>query len=154
MYNTRNHWTVDWGRISVRDPTQCPPPLAWERKRIQSPKRFVFKFLEYRTLGKVQKPSESETLSRMKQEKSKFVQEPPMCTYKILTLFVVSKISKIDPNAGSFSKKATCKFHKLPLSRRLHGIGYNVGLFLYMYVCVCVCVCVCFVCLRYVHEER
>jgi hypothetical protein len=35
-------------------------PLTWGRKRIQFPKRRIFYYLEFRTIHKVQKPSDSE----------------------------------------------------------------------------------------------
>jgi hypothetical protein len=36
-----------------------PPPLTWIRKQLQFPKRSVFQFLQYRTIGKGQKPNNS-----------------------------------------------------------------------------------------------
>jgi hypothetical protein len=82
------------------------PHLRTETDSVRK-KRSAFKFLEHRALGKVQKSSESETLLCMKQEKSKFDQDPPLCTYEILTLFGVSEI---EPSAGYFTNKTTHKF--------------------------------------------
>jgi hypothetical protein len=66
-------WICFRPRVRGKTPTQLGPRLAfskgpnwvgvvlliWGRKQIQFPKRRIFYFLEYRTMGKVHKPSNS-----------------------------------------------------------------------------------------------
>jgi hypothetical protein len=85
VYNTQNYWAfglcppssitetrkhnvsetssvsfLRWGGWQDTYSVEFPPPFSWGRKQIQFPKRCVFYFLEYRTMDKVQKPSNSE----------------------------------------------------------------------------------------------
>jgi hypothetical protein len=53
ILETRKHNVSETGSVSVLR-------LGEGRKHIRFPKRCVFKFLKYRTMGKVQKPSNSE----------------------------------------------------------------------------------------------
>jgi hypothetical protein len=52
-------WSSDWGKQQSRRLS----PLAWRRKQIQFPKKIFF-YLEFRTMNKVHKPSDSECYTR------------------------------------------------------------------------------------------
>jgi hypothetical protein len=57
ILNTKNHNVSGTGSVSV---IRCFPLFTWERKLIQFPKRWVFFYLEFRTMDKVKKASNSE----------------------------------------------------------------------------------------------
>jgi hypothetical protein len=55
----RNFW-IEWLTFHSTQQSRRLPPLIWGRTHIQFPKRCVLQYLEYLTLDKVQKPSDSD----------------------------------------------------------------------------------------------
>jgi hypothetical protein len=112
---------VQWLRLAVSNGPirEGISPFTWGQKQIQLPKRCILQFFEYRTMGKVQKPSNSECYT------------PSSEPFKIYFFPIVFYFSGLQRTRSAFAPVARGDRHirrSIILLRILHAPSSELGL--------------------------